>query len=57
MNYVMTNYAGDVLTFQPPGENHYGSSLARFTRNVKRKVTSARSDYLDTKGQGFFIGA
>jgi CubicO group peptidase (beta-lactamase class C family) len=54
MNYVMRHYAGDLFTFQPPGENAFGPSPMRFTRDGKGKAASVRIDYFDTTGQGVF---
>jgi CubicO group peptidase (beta-lactamase class C family) len=55
MAYDLRHFTGDVFTFQPPGENAYGPSPVRFTRNEKGNVASLKIDYFDGDGQGVFI--
>jgi hypothetical protein len=53
----MRKYNGDVFTFQPPGENAFGPSAVRFTRNGNDKIVGVRIDYFNENGQGDFVRA
>ena len=53
-HYVMHHYSGDVFTFQPPGENAYGLSAMRFTKDGNNKIMSVSIDYFNENGQGVF---
>ncbi|WP_442753668.1 serine hydrolase [Methylocystis sp. JAN1] len=52
--YEMHHYAGDVFTFQPPGENAFGPCPMRFMRDGSHKITGLRIDCFDETGQGVF---
>jgi hypothetical protein len=56
-SYEIHNFSGDIFTFQPPGENAFGPSPIRFTRDGSDKASAVRIDYFDGNGQGVFTRA
>jgi hypothetical protein len=53
----MRYFSENIFTFQPSGENAFGSSPMRFSFDETGRAKSVVIDYFDATGQGRFIRA